>query len=286
MIHINRAGSNLGIFSEEDVREGLSSGRFAGNDLGWREGMANWQPLSQFSEFAAGAVPPVSPTSPAPGRPTPAAPMPPARSGLPWDQRQSRGLFGAFIDTLSMVLTRPAEAFTVMKREGGLGEPLMYGVIGTSVGFIVYWLFLMIMPSAAVFGGQRNPLAHFVGFGFVSVLVIICAPVLVALGIFINAAVLHLCLMIVGGAKQPFETTFRVVCFNNGSTGPLIIIPFCGGIIAGVWGIVLNIIGLARAHETDTGRAVLAVFLPLIFCCGAWFLMVLIFGGIGALNHH
>ena len=35
------------------------------------------------------------------------------------------------------------------------------------------------------------------------------------------------------------------------------LIPVCGGVIAAVWGIVVNCIGLARAHETDTGRAVL-----------------------------
>ena len=35
------------------MREGLRTGRFAPSDLGWREGMQNWQPLSQFAEFAA-----------------------------------------------------------------------------------------------------------------------------------------------------------------------------------------------------------------------------------------
>jgi hypothetical protein len=51
-IHVNRAGANLGTFSEEDVRAGLQAGRFVSTDLGWREGMPQWQPLSQFPEFA------------------------------------------------------------------------------------------------------------------------------------------------------------------------------------------------------------------------------------------
>ena len=53
MIHINRSGASLGTFPEEDVREGLRTGRFIGTDLGWREGMPSWQPLSQFVEFSA-----------------------------------------------------------------------------------------------------------------------------------------------------------------------------------------------------------------------------------------
>jgi hypothetical protein len=285
MIHINRAGSNLGILSEEDVKEGLRSGRFTGSDLGWRDGMANWQPLSQFPELA-GAETAATPPTPTPGLPGATAPTAPGRSGLPWDSRHTRGFFPAFIETLTMILTRPAEAFTAMKREGGLGEPLIYGVIGSCAGFIVYWLFLMLLPSAAMLGGNRNPLAHMIGFGFMSIFIIILAPLFAVIGLFIGSAILHLCLMIVGGAKQPFETTFRVHCFATGSVGPLIMIPFCGGMVAGVWSIVLHCIGLARAHETETGRAVLAVFLPLIFCCGAWLLMLMIFGGIGALNHH
>ena len=42
---------------------------------------------------------------------------------------------------------------------------------------------------------------------------------------------------------------------------------------------VVNCIGLARAHETDTGRAVLAVFLPVILCCGLGFVILFMAGG-------
>src|SRR5579864_298477 len=129
MIHVSRGATNLGAFPEEEVREGLRAGRFNATDLGWREGMANWQPLSQFAEFAADIGPAPSPPTaaastitPAPAGPAPQAVTP--RSGLPWDQRVSKGIFSAFIETLQMVLGRPTEAFTAMKREGGLGEPL------------------------------------------------------------------------------------------------------------------------------------------------------------------
>ena len=49
---------------------------------------------------------------------------------------------------------------------------------------------------------------------------------------------------------------------------------------------VLYIIGLARAHETDTGRTTLAVLLPLIVCCGGLIALGIMVGGIGALMHH
>ncbi len=64
MIHVNQGATSVGIFSEEEVREGLRSGRFAPTDIGWREGMANWQPLSQFSEFGLSGAPPLQPSPP------------------------------------------------------------------------------------------------------------------------------------------------------------------------------------------------------------------------------
>jgi hypothetical protein len=111
------------------------------------------------------------------------------------------------------------------------------------------------------------------GVGGAAFLVLV--PVFVVIGLFIGAAIMHLCLMIVGGARQPFETTFRVLAFTQGATGVLQMIPICGAAIAGVWAIVVNCIGLARAHETDLWRAVVAVFLPVIVCCGFAFCLAL-----------
>src|SRR5947209_20186202 len=104
IIHVTRSGTNLGTFSEEEVRSGLQSGRFVGSDLGWREGMGTWQPLSQFAEFAETAPPSTAaPTGEAPAgasvpevSATPAisgAAVLPGRNGLPWDQRHAKGFF-------------------------------------------------------------------------------------------------------------------------------------------------------------------------------------------------
>src|SRR5438128_5854947 len=280
MIHVNRGATSLGTFSEEDVRDGLRTGRFLSTDLGWREGMPSWQPLSQFAEFAAAtpAPPPLQPGATS----TPQPPMP--RSGLPWDQRQTKGLFIAFIETLQMVLSRPVAAFTAMKREGGLGEPLLYATIGGTFGVVFAVVYNFVLRSFTSLGDRHGALAHLLG-GLGWIVILILAPVFVVIGTFISSAILHVCLMIVGGAKTTFETNFRVVCFAEGSASPLLVIPFCGGLIAGIWKIVLYCIGLARAHETDTGRAVIAVLLPLIVCCGGIiFLIAMMFGAFGAWN--
>jgi len=296
MIHVNRGATSLGAFPEEQVREGIRSGRFLPTDLGWREGMASWQPLSQFAEFAAEPGPTGAPPPPQPAAPTsPIVPAGPAaaavRAGLPWDQRATKGLFTAFVETLQMVLSKPTEAFSVMRREGGLGDPLIYAMIGGSFGWVFYFIYRLVFQSLGflAFGGGSNrtdPFVYIAGMGVAGFFLVIFVPLFVILIAFLLSAVLHVCLMLVGGAKQSFETTFRVVCFSIGSVDPLLIIPVCGVFIAFVWRIVLNCIGLARAHETDTGRAVLAVFLPWIVCCGGILLLVIMAGGFAAFMQH
>jgi hypothetical protein len=120
----------------------------------------------------------------------------------------------------------------------------------------------MALHSIGFMGDRQNALFGLGVVGVWAVVYIVFVPVMVIVGMFVASGILHLCLMIVGGAKKPFETTFRVVCFSSGSTYLLSMIPFCGGLIAGVWNIVLECIGLARAHEIDTGKAVMAVLLP------------------------
>ena len=303
MIHVNRGATSLGAFPEEQVREGIRAGRFGGSDLGWKEGMANWQPLSQFSEFAEdfssapkpGAPPPQTPTAPATIAPiagsTTAAVAP--RSGLPWEHRETIGFFNAFVQTVSMILTRPTEAFSVMRTEGGFGDPLLFGLIGGSVGAIVWILLSAAIHSlgwAAALSSQPNSLDHLMGAsvgGVMLVFRLIMTPILIAFGLFIWTALVHVFLMMAGGANKTFETSFRALSFAYGATSLFAIIPCCGALIAFIWGLIADCIAISRSHETDIGRAVIAVLLPLVICCGGIVLLCLMLGvGIGALMQH
>ena len=279
-IQVNRGETKLGIFSEEEIREGLRSGRFLSTDLFWHEGMPAWLPLAQFPAAGSADTPPA-------GTAEQASVAIVDHGGLPWDRRQELGFFPAFFETLKLVLLNPTEAFSKMRPEGGLTEPLIYALIGGSVGFLFYLLFSILMSSFGIMS-DRNALAGLMGLGVGTVFVIILIPVFITLGVFLGSAIIHLCLMLVGGAKRTFETTFRVICFSLGSTYPLMIVPVCGGLISGLWALVAECIGLAKAHETTTGKAALAIFLPLIICCGGGVVLAVMFGTLGALvgNQH
>ena len=55
-IWIGRDGERHGPYKEEDVRQWLRSGKMSGSDLGWYEGLADWQPLSVLLPDAVAGV--------------------------------------------------------------------------------------------------------------------------------------------------------------------------------------------------------------------------------------
>ena len=280
MIHVSRSGATLGVFDEEKVREGLRTGEFIGTDLGWTEGMETWRPLSELDTFRA-PVPPLPPTVPPLAHETAAAGLPDAhgRNGLPWENRSGRGLVNALFETIAMVFSRPTEAFTVMKRDEGLADPLLYALICGTIGAVISLGYSLLMQSLGFMADRSSGMGALLGLGFGMVFVILLMPVFVIIGTFIGAGIMHVCLMLVGGARQSFETTLRVVSYASGSANVLQIVPFCGGIVALVASMILNCIGLARAHETDTWRAVVAVLLPFVLCCGGGVLLFFIIIG-------
>ena len=81
--------------------------------------------------------------------------------------------------------------------------------------------------------------------------------------------------MIVGGNKKGFQTTFRAISYSF--SGYLFgIIPFIGSTIGGIYILILTILGVREGHGISTGKAVLAVLLPIIVGVGVTILAVLL----------
>lgn len=61
--HIAKNGEKSGPFAREEVLRRLASGEFSGSDLGWHEGMGEWEPLSKLLP-PPGAAPVFAPSVP------------------------------------------------------------------------------------------------------------------------------------------------------------------------------------------------------------------------------
>jgi hypothetical protein len=212
---------------------------------------------------------------------TPPPPTGPLRDGPAWEQREGILDLGALFTTVKDVLIDAPRTFATMNRDNGLGGPLVYLLIlGTISGWVgQIWGFLLEQAVGSFgFGGgtpdfsqfgfpQNQAVAAFMATSLFKIISALMLPAIILVVFFIEAGVFHLMLLIVGGARQSFETTARVVAYASGATALFQMVPFCGGLIGFVWGIIVTILGLAYAHETSTGRAVAAVLLPLVLCC-------------------
>lgn len=199
------------------------------------------------------------------------------RSGPPWENPDAGDLFQRGWKTIVQGVTEPYELFDQMRITGGLFQPLLFYVIIIGLALIISMV--LEMPFRLIGGGLGDEQLFGMGFGvffFLGFLAVL--PILLPIGLLISSGLTHLGLMIFGAARQPFEATFRVNAYAYGSVGWTWAIPFCGSMIGGIWGIVLEIVGIARVHEVSTGKAVAAVLVPIAVLFGLGFCLFAAFG--------
>jgi len=197
----------------------------------------------------------------------------------PWEEMASLGFITALFRTMKEVLFSPKAFFSRMPVDKGFSSPLFYGVIisflGTTVGLLAQYALSGFTGSTAP-GGAGIP-----GVGvslFQTAFLIIYAialPILLVIGFFIASGIFHVCLLIVGAGKRGFEATFRVVAYTT-SSQVFALIPFVGGIIITIYNLVLWTIGFRQVHRTTTGRAFVAVLLPMVIITFFIVLIVLV----------
>lgn len=257
-VHLNRAGQSLGQFTPTEIRDGYREGRFLAGDLAWRDGMAMWKPLSEVIDELA----------PDTGSEV-AIKVSTAPPGVAWEHRSEKGFVNAVVETVRDVLFEPSRTFSAMPPAGGLGAPLFYFVLLGTLGGLAGIFYQNVLH--AISPGTGTPEQQAIATMMASTMVvggtIMLLPLMLAAAAFISAGLLHLGLMLIGGAKKPFEATFRVACYAGGSTAVLQLLPVFGAILAWIWNLVLVVIGLSQVHGISRGRACIAVLLPSLVCC-------------------
>lgn len=179
----------------------------------------------------------------------------------------------------------PNTFFSKTPTDKGIGKPLLYAIIVGSVGVIIgtLWSLLFMALKIPFFGvpmggempeqfAQMQKIQMYMMLGMA-----VLSPLFITIGVFVGSGILHLCLMIVGGNKKGFEATFRSVTF---AYSPMVfnLIPFCGGYIAGIWAIVLVIIGFKQTHQIPVWKAIVAYLIPTVLCCGCIIIVILVIG--------
>lgn len=202
----------------------------------------------------------------------PSPPMPPssgARTGPPWEQPGA--FFQRWLDTAKMILLDPKNGFSNVRRSGGLGAPLTYYAVGAAPAVIGMVLLQLVgLGGMAMGGGEGAGLGAIAGgAGLIGFLLLLVVGFL--LGFFILTGIVHLVLSLLGGANHGYEATVRTFAYAYGSATPISWIP-CLGAVAGIWGLICAIMGLANMQDTTPVKAAVAIFAPVLLCCLVGFL--------------
>jgi hypothetical protein len=211
-------------------------------------------------------------------------PPQPQEQRLPWEMRSSALDIGTLWRTTREILVRPRAAFSSVSYEAGKRSCLLYALIYGSLGQIlgIYWLTVAGILGDTIEAGTLGNTIWFAGAAMLT-------PLFLGISLYIAAGLVHLFLKVLRGARRPFSATFQVSAYVTGATSllnflPLNLIPVAGSMIIPIWALALNSVGLARAHQTSTIRALFALLLPLIILVGFVLLIVAAVATIGVLG--
>jgi hypothetical protein len=211
----------------------------------------------------------------------------PVPSYIPWEDKANLGFFGALFETWKQSCFEPGKFFEKMPPKGGIGNPLIYGLIMGFIGFVFQMTYSQIfynlfdftkwMPS--MYHGYDSEILDFSRRfqSYYSILSIFAFPFVVTAGFFIWSGIIHLELTIFGWKKHEYESSFRIVTYSEGPAF-FRLVPFIGDIVAPIWQLVLVMIGISKVHKISGGKAALVVLLPALLvclcCCGIVFWII------------
>lgn len=178
--------------------------------------------------------------------------------GPPPFEDPAEGFLGGLWRSWKESLLRPSRFFSRVGDGGTILRPLLYYLIVTVVGAFFtlmwqsVWISLVQVEGYAEVGEAMavGPVLSFFFSPFVALVVLV-----------MGVLVYHLGALVLAPDRQGMAATARVVCY---AAGPAVLaaVPVLGSLVAGVWTLVLQVVGLREAHRTTTGRALLMVFWP------------------------
>ena len=169
-----------------------------------------------------------------------------------------------FIEKVKGFLMEPSKTFDALKEEP-LEEAVKYYAVIAAVYSALLALLLAfagnLVGNMMGFGNLGMMMGTGAGIG-AAIIFFVVFMISAIVGAFIGGAILHIFVYIVGGRRGIVQT---IKAGMYGATPSLLFgwIPVIN-FIAIIWALVAEIIGIRQLHELTTGKAILAVILPII----------------------
>jgi hypothetical protein len=199
-------------------------------------------------------------------------------STLPWDERDTLGLWRAWWRTSVLMISSPGQSLSTAEPDAPLGSSVLFALLSSIVGFgptmIVYAFFVSVGFG---FAARKTEL----GSGMLLVPLVALIYLLMFLvfqvgSVLFVAALDHLALILLGAQPKSYSVTVRASAL---SMGPYLVglLPLCSLYVFLIWGVVLRVIANMYLHKTTAGKATAAVLLPIALLCGGVFALYLAF---------
>ncbi|CAG0950967.1 MAG: YIP1 family protein [Candidatus Methanoperedens sp.] len=167
-----------------------------------------------------------------------------------------------FYEKVKGFILEPSKTFDATK-EDTLEDALKY-YVGITAIFSAISAVLSAFAST-LFGSMMGGFGMMMGASAgiaVAISIFVMLLILMVIWAFIGGAIIHIFVYIVGGRKGIVKT---IIALMYADTPYLLFgwIPIIG-LIAAIWSLVLSVLGIRQFQELTTGRAILAIFIPII----------------------
>lgn len=180
---------------------------------------------------------------------------------VPWEDLERWGFFQGLFQTVKRGMLQPSRFFAAMPLRRGYLRPLAFYVLISEISAVVLFIYQTMgldMLTQTQDGGELLDAGGFIGMGAASALMLLFYPILFTIMLYAMAAVHHLFLTLFQAARGGFEGTFRAVAYGSAPT-VLSVVPILGWLVAGIWTLVVTVIGLKQIHDTTYGRVLAAL---------------------------
>lgn len=180
---------------------------------------------------------------------------------IPWERQDIYGFFPGLFLTLRQILLHPMAFFTAMPEGRPRSKALVFNLLISEFLLVIDFLWsLGGMPSQLTATGQGTA-GDSNSLGFLLALLLV--PPILAIGVFLDAWLTQLLLLLFRNARKNVSETFRVMCY---SAAPMVLsaIPVAGQILSPlilVWYMALQAIGLRQLHQGGYTQILAAVFI-------------------------
>ncbi|EHJ48683.1 Yip1 domain-containing protein [Solidesulfovibrio carbinoliphilus subsp. oakridgensis] len=184
---------------------------------------------------------------------------------IPWERLDAYGFFPGLFLTLKKILFTPMDFFGAMPEGRPKAKALVFNLLISEFLLVIDFLWSLFGLRVRLGGPAQSEglglMAHTPGLGFLVALLLV--PLAISLGIYLDAWLTHLLLLLFRSAKKGFNETFRVMCYSAAPT-VLSAVPVAGQILSPVilvWYMTLQAIGLKKVHEAAYTQTLAAIFI-------------------------